>query len=122
MSRTQIPTHFNGPRVFVMTGALLGLTLSACAQAGPRIMTAVKGSALVTLKGNTLPVATSLNDRGRLSDETPTGRLLLVLKHSDEQQAALDNLIAAQNTPGSSSFHSWLTPHAVRQPVRRIRR
>lgn len=97
-------------RVSATTVAMLGLALSARAQVMPRITTQVKDSALVTLRGNTIPVANALNDRGRVADETPTGRLMLVLKHSDEQQAALDTLIAAQMSPGSANFHKWLTP------------
>lgn len=110
MSRINFSAFHWMHRVSATTGVILGLAISAGAQAVPRITTAVKDSALVTLKGNTLPVATALNDRGRLSDDTSTGRMLMVLKHSDDQQAALDRLVSAQATPGSPQFHKWLTP------------
>lgn len=110
MSRTNFFALHRMHRVSATTGIILGLAVSAGAQAVPRVTTEVKDSALVTLKGNTLPVATSLNDRGRLPDDTPTGRVLMVLKHSDEQQAALDKLVSAQATAGSPQFHKWITP------------
>lgn len=110
MSRTKFLALHRMHRVSATTGLILGLAVSAGAQAVPRVTTDVKDSAIVTLKGNTLPVATSLNDRGRLPDDTPTGRMLLVLKHSDDQQAALDRLVSAQWTAGSPQFHKWITP------------
>ena len=110
MSRTNFSAFHWMHRVSATTGVILGLAISAGAQAVPRITTPVKDSALVTLKGNTLSVANSLNDRGRLPDDAPTGRMLMVLKHSDEQQFALDKLVSAQATPGSAQYHKWLTP------------
>jgi len=40
----------------------------------------------------------------------PTGRMLLLLQRSSQQEAALTDFIQAAHTPGSSSFHQWLTP------------
>jgi subtilase family serine protease len=39
-------------------------------------------------------------------------RMLLVLKSSEAQSSELDKLLAAQQTPGDSHFHHWLTPAA----------
>jgi hypothetical protein len=38
--------------------------------------------------------------------------MLLVLKSSEAQSSELDKLLAAQQTPGDSHFHHWLTPAA----------
>ncbi len=64
----------------------------------------------VTLAGNVHPFARPEFDRGPLDPSTPLDRMLLVLKPSAEQQAALDALVAAQQDPGSPHYHQWLTP------------
>lgn len=48
----------------------------------------------------------------RLHSETQLGHLILVLKPSEEQNAALSTLLDAQQDRGSDSFHKWLTPDA----------
>ena len=92
---------------------ILGLSITASgqtvSQSLPRIAGPVDPSALTTLKGTTIPVANELNDRGRVPDNQPTGRLLLMLKPSTDQQKALDLLIQAQQNPKSPSYHQWLT-------------
>ena len=45
-----------------------------------------------------------------MPDNTPTGHMLMVLKRSEAQQKALDELVAAQKDPKSPSYHKWLTP------------
>ena len=97
--------------------AALGLTASASygqttALATPRIQSAVSTSPLVPLKGNTLPLAQARFDRGIVPDGTPTGHMMMVLKRSDAQQKALDQLVAAQQDPKSASFHKWMTPES----------
>ena len=95
----------------------LGLTALAShgqttAPATPRILSAVDTSQMVTLRGNTHPLAQARFDRGRLDDAAPTGRMMLVLKRGEEQQAALELMLAAQQDPKSGSYHKWLTPES----------
>ncbi len=78
-----------------------------------RIVNAIDESSLVTLKGNTHPFANPANDRGRVSPSLPMTGLILVLSRSPQQQAAFDKFVAAEYTPGSASFHQWLTPDQV---------
>ena len=96
-----------------VAGVFLGLSITASGQAVsqaiPRISGPVNASALTTLKGTTISVANALNDRGRVPDNQPTGRLLLMLKHSPDQQKALALLIQSQQNPKSPNFHKWLT-------------
>ena len=104
----------------VLTSLLAGIPLPASGQAPisqaavseatPRIQGPVNPSVLTTLHGNTMLLANATNDRGRVPDATPTGRVLLQLKSSREQKAALETLIAAQQNPKSPSYHKWLTP------------
>ena len=74
----------------------------------PRIVEQIDESQLVTLKGNTLPVANSQNDRGPVSPALRMTDLVLVLSRSPEQQADFDAFVASQYDPSSPNFHHWL--------------
>jgi subtilase family serine protease len=52
----------------------------------------------------------SSNDVGRVSPETKLQGMSFVFRRSDAQEAALHELIAAQQNRSSSSYHKWLTP------------
>ena len=65
---------------------------------------------VVTLLGNTHPLARAEFDRGVLPDDTRLNRIMLLLKSDPAQQRALDALTEAQQEPGSPLFHKWLTP------------
>jgi trimeric autotransporter adhesin len=77
-----------------------------------RLTQPIDESSRVTLKGTMNPLATAANDRGAASDSMPLDRLTLVLKRSDTQESALKQLISDLHTPGSASYHKWLTPDA----------
>src|SRR5579863_8764936 len=104
---------------------LLGLPavlLLACAAAWPqaasvpsRIVDRVDENSLVTLRGNTHPLAQSQFDRGPAPPDLPMARMLLVLKRSDAQEAALEKLLDDQQGLNSPSYHQWLTSDAFGQ-------
>ena len=77
-----------------------------------RIVNPIDERQLVTLKGTVHPLANPMNDRGAAPDATLLDRMHLVLKRSDSQEAGLRALIADMHTPGSASYHKWLTPDA----------
>lgn len=87
----------------------LGSTATAHAQATPRITGEVEKSALVSLPGTVHPWARPEFDRGP-APANLSGRMLLVLKRSPEQESALQALIASQQDPHSPNYHKWLTP------------
>ncbi len=70
----------------------------------------VDTSVRTVLKGNVHPLARADFDRGEVSPSMPLHRMLLVLKRSDQQEAALRSLIENQQYKKSSSYHQWLTP------------
>ena len=70
---------------------------------------------LVTLRGNTHPLARPKYDQGAAPDSLPTERMLLVLRRSAEQEAALRNLLDEQQIKSSPNFHMWLTPEQFGQ-------
>jgi len=70
----------------------------------------VDESELVTLRGNTHPLATPAADRGAVPASTSEDRMQLVLRRSPEQQQALNMLVESLHDPNSANFHQWLTP------------
>jgi hypothetical protein len=88
-------------------------TLSSLqAQQRSLVTRAVDESARVTLHGNVHSSAQSSLDLGRVPDSQPTGILMLVLGRSAGQQAALDSYVMSASSPGTPSYHQWLTPAA----------
>ncbi len=97
---------------------LAALVFSAGAQAQiettnlvtTRLTKPIDNGARVTLRGTVHPLARSGNDRGAAPDGLPLERLQILLKRSDAQESALQQAIAEMHTPGSTSYHQWLTP------------
>lgn len=75
-----------------------------------QIKNAIDESRLVTLRGNTHPLARVENDRGPAPADLPLRRILMLLHRSPQQGAALDSLLASQQDPASPFFHHWLSP------------
>jgi phosphodiesterase/alkaline phosphatase D-like protein len=75
-----------------------------------RIVEPVNDARLVVLRGNTRPETQLGTDLGRVDPQLPMQRMLLILKRSPEQDAALAEFNAHQLDPGSPDFHHWLTP------------
>jgi len=63
---------------------------------------------LVPLAGNTRPEATAENDRGAVSDDLRMDHMMLQLKRSPAQEAAVVEFISGLHDPKSPSFHKWL--------------
>lgn len=74
------------------------------------IMQAVDESKLITLKGNTYPLARAEFDRGAVPASLPMNRMLLVMKRSPAQESALEAFLAQQVDESSPNYHKWLTP------------
>jgi trimeric autotransporter adhesin len=85
------------------------------AQATPSLVTnrltqPIDENSLVTLKGTVHPLANAANDRGAAPDSMPLDRIQVVLQRSAAQEAALQQLIHDEHTPGTANYHKWLTP------------
>ncbi|MGH9746868.1 MAG: Ig-like domain repeat protein [Candidatus Acidiferrales bacterium] len=91
---------------------------SSSAQQTPKpalITQPVEESKLTVLRGNTYPLALAKYDRGAAPASLPMQRMLLVLKRSAEQEAALDTLLDQQQDKSSPNYHAWLTPEQFGQ-------
>src|SRR5260370_38394489 len=86
---------------------------ATAAQTAPvpaRITQAIDETQLQRLKGNVHPLARPEFDQGAVSDATPMSRMLMLLKRSPEQDAALQKLMGEQQSKDSPNFHQCLTP------------
>lgn len=79
---------------------------------GPRVQITrpVNTTEQVTLTGNKLPMLAGAIDQGSVNDSHLFNGMILHLRISPEQQAALDAFNIAQQTPGNPDYHHWLTP------------
>lgn len=82
----------------------------AAAPVPARIVSRVDNTERTVLRGSMHPAVCYATDNGRLAPNTEMGDLIVVLKRSDAQQAALDSFNAQQYDPGSLEYHHWLTP------------
>lgn len=96
------------------TIAILGFSLGSFliqAQTTPDRLTAdINSNSIAALRGSVNPRALTQNDVGRVAAGTQINGITMYFKPSAEQQAELDGLVKAQQTPGSANYHKWLTP------------
>jgi hypothetical protein len=87
-------------------------TIGAASASAPRVLVthAVVDVERTTLGGNTHPLVRRALDQGAAPSSLPMQHMILVLKRSAEQESALGELLDAQQTKGSPSYHQWLTP------------
>jgi hypothetical protein len=79
-------------------------------QARPRVVDAVDNTRRVVLRGSVYPLARTEFDRGAADGGLPMTRILLLLKRSADQEAALESYMEQQQDKSSASYHAWLTP------------
>jgi subtilase family serine protease len=111
--RIKFVTGFAVVCALIFSAAMV--TAAQLASVPSRISAAVDEKNLVTLKGNTHPMAAPQFDRGEAPGGLPMNRMLLVLQHTTAQEAAIKQLLAEQQNQASPSFHNWLTPQQYGQ-------
>ena len=113
-----------GARVWVRLAAvsiafLAGMGLAGLRAEGqaaePLVKELVDDFRRVTLAGNVHPLARPKSDLGAVDDSTPVDRLYLILKRPDAQEQALEQFLTDVQTPGTASYHRWLTPEEFGQ-------
>jgi uncharacterized protein (TIGR03437 family) len=80
-----------------------------------RIAGPVNNLQRMTLQGHIHPNARAEFDQGRVSPSLEMDSMSVMLAPSPAQQADLNQLLAAQQTPGSPSYHHWLSPEDFAQ-------
>ena len=100
-------------RNLIASVALLGATTVALGQGNQvriaRLTDPIDETKLVTLTGNTHPLAIAKYDLGAAPDSMPLQHMYLQLKRSAEQEQALHEKLKEMQTSGSPSYHHWLT-------------
>src|SRR5438067_10519711 len=76
----------------------------------PLVTQPVDETQLVTLSGNTHPLARGQFDVGAAPAGLPLNRMLLVLGRSPAQDRALRKMLDDQQDKASSMYHKWMTP------------
>jgi pro-kumamolisin-like protein/centrosomal CEP192-like protein len=97
-------------KVLLLSALVATVSLSSWAQIArvAQIVRPIDETKLVRLAGNTHPAARPPFDLGLVDPAMPMERMLLVLKRSPQQEAALDEFMAEQYNPKSPNFHHWL--------------
>lgn len=80
------------------------------AQTPTRLNRAIDNQQRMELKGNVRRQVKLAQDRGTAPPDLALNRMLLLLKRSPEQEAALQQLLVDQQVPSSPRYHQWLTP------------
>lgn len=75
-----------------------------------RVTLPINESARGFLNGGTYPLARPQFDSGIAPADLPVENVLLLLRRSAQQEAALQELLKSQQTKSSPNFHRWLTP------------
>jgi subtilase family serine protease len=99
-----------------LCGVALALgSLSASAQdlghdLQPRLNSRLAESPRAVLAHSRSPRVRNAQDLGAAPSEMPLSGMTLVFRRTPAQQAALDELLLQQQTPGSPAYRHWLTP------------
>ena len=75
-----------------------------------RVTQKVDNQSVVSLHGGVHRLARTQFDRGAVPDSQPADHMVLTLKRSKDQEAALRELLVEQQDKTSKNFHAWLTP------------
>ncbi len=97
--------------LFVFRAVVLSTPVAAQpSYVAPRIREPLDEGRRFVLKGNVHPLARAQFQIAGAPADLPMDRMLLVLKRSPEQEAALLKLLDDQQDKSSLDFHKWVTP------------
>ena len=97
------------PGICFLLGTFLSIPAAAQLSTARLVTEPVDATKLVTLHGSVHPLAQPRYDIGMVNESTPAQRLLLVLNRPPDREAVFQQLLRDLHTPGSSSYHHWLT-------------
>src|SRR5580704_218347 len=90
---------------------MLFLAAPAILMAQPdRIARTIDGGQTIMARGIVSPMAQLRYDQGPVEASFGLSYIQMMLTRTAAQQAALDQLLAAQQNPASPEFRKWLTP------------
>jgi subtilase family serine protease len=95
--------------LFASFALLLFPSFATAQQPANRIAQEIDSGTTAALPGSVNPRIAAARDIGRLDAATPIEGITLWFQPTATQKAQLDALVQAQQTPGSPSYHAWLT-------------
>jgi hypothetical protein len=108
---TRIQSVFRRVLISLLSLAALSSSVHLRAQSQlSRIDGKVNSAVRGTIAGSRPASARAEDDRGALASVTPLHGMSVVFSRSADQEAELQQLLTAQQTPSSSLYHQWLTP------------
>ncbi len=108
MARTSLPRLLVTSAVLLVGFAGIGVP-AASAATQDRITAAISDASPVAIPGSVHPLVRSAKDLGPAPENTRLG-MSIRFSMTEQQQAALDQLLANQQNPSSPLYHQWLTP------------
>src|ERR1700691_2405446 len=94
----------------LLTSSVWAQSKPSSTVSAPLITQAIDETRLVEVRGNFHPAVRTATDLGPASDSLMLQRMMLVLKRSPAQQAALNQRADNQKNSHSPQYHKWLTP------------
>ena len=94
----------------LLSPALLLLPQASLALSPQNRIATVDGAARGTIAHSVAGRTKAATDLGQAPSDRRLDGVTLFFSRTAAQQAALDQLLAAQQTPGSPQYHKWLTP------------
>ena len=111
---------------FLFLSFLLATATCAPGQTPALVVDPVDNARRITLSGNVNPLARAEFDRGAADNSLPMNRILLLLKRSDDQEAALQSFMEQQQdrvpltttsgSPRNNLAHSTVPPIRISRP------
>lgn len=97
-------------RVLILGVCASIATLSSPAQTQNRILAPLDSSQRISLKGNVSALAKPEFDQGAAPAGEQLTHIRLLLKRSEEQEAALTQFLSDVQNGSSTNYHKWLSP------------
>jgi hypothetical protein len=100
--------------IVLIIGVLLLAIIPVAAQSAPRPVQRIKvlgdDTKTVELRGSVHRLARPEFDRGSVAQDLPMERMVLLLRGTDEQEAALEKFLVDVQDGSSPQYRKWLTP------------
>lgn len=110
MNRRYVAFH-----LFLAVAVFLSLASAQTAPVASRITAPVNDAVRTTLPNTIHPAVRAAHDLGPVDANYALNRMMLLLKPSTEQKAALKKLLDEQQNKNSTNYHKWLTPEDFAQ-------
>ena len=96
--------------VLLLGTSLLSSGIQAQTAVEDRISQPIEQASMAPITGSVHPLAKAAMDEGLVDNSKALTGMTINFRRTAAQEASLQALLQAQQTPGSPSYHQWLTP------------